>query len=224
MPPPGRLASVRIASCDVRHAPRAANDPWPSPTRTEAAPTEERFACLEEGIEALRRERPSAALELLTRFPGCASAHYLFAQVSADCGDRAGMVEHYLAVHRLDACLDDALEPEDAAALEEVMLPVVVKALTDEGRRGLDALPITWRSRPAIEQVKGGFDPRALAALEVTTDAAPTGEPQRARYRLVLYRTNLLASTVDEAELRGAVRAAVRAAVESAPREAGSAP
>jgi hypothetical protein len=207
-------------------------------------------------IQALRKDDPSAALELLTgtcqkllarpearllqaelvrelhgptvayallvdlvaSFPRYASARHLLGQVCRDRGDYVTMVQQYLVVHRLEAGLDEALEPSDAAALEEGMQRTAEAALAAHStwQERLDRTPISWRSRPTVEQVKDGLDPRVLGSLEATAAVEGAATPDLANYRLVLYRTNLLASADDQPELCEKVHATVCKLLEAA--------
>ena len=162
---------------------------------------------------------PVAALPLLARlvsaFPHFGSAHHLLGRVHGELGGTAAQRESFLVVHALDAVLDDALEERDVVELEQAITRTAAVALLEAPgwlRSRLGPSSIRWLGRPSREQVLRGVDPRARAALEeVTSDV----EPHAASLQLVLYRTNLLASADDEAELRSNLRAAVRVVFES---------
>jgi hypothetical protein len=159
---------------------------------------------------------PAAAQPMLLRvvadFPNYGSAYHLLGRVQAELGDRAAKLESFLAVHALDAVLDDALEDSDVASLERALLDTATEASLGAPswvRRRLAQTDIEWRGRPSREQVRRGVDPRALATLEESSPGAGSRQ-----LSLVLYRTNLLASGDDEAEVRENLRAAVRGVLE----------
>lgn len=167
---------------------------------------------------------PAAARPLLIRlvaeFPKYGSAFHHLALVHDALGERAAALECRLAVHSLDAILDDALEPRDVAELEQAMTQAAADALTVAPswvRGRLAIAPIDWRGRPELAEVEQGLDPRALATLREVPSTAGSVDRSAARatlLQLVLYRTNLLASADDESELHQNLRVAVRELLE----------
>ncbi|HWA75246.1 MAG TPA: hypothetical protein VG937_23075 [Polyangiaceae bacterium] len=165
---------------------------------------------------------PAAARPLLVRlvaeFPNYGSAFHRLARVHDELEDRVAALECRLAVHRLDAILDDALEPCDEAVIDDDLSQTALEALSVAPgwvRGRLTPVPLAWCGRPELQRVEQGFDPRALAELrEVRASVVSPSSPRASLLTLVLYRTNLLASADDEKGLRQNLRVAIRELLE----------
>jgi hypothetical protein len=161
---------------------------------------------------------PAAARPLLAQlvadFPNYGSAFHRLARVQDELQQRAAALESRLAVHRLDAILDDALEPHDESVIDEDLTQTALEALSVAPawvRGRLAPAPLEWCGRPTLQKVEQGFDPRALAELrELRAERLASSSSRASSLTLVLYRTNLLASADDEKELRQNLRVAIR--------------
>ena len=99
---------------------------------------------------------------------------------------------------KLDSAADGAEELETPAALDHIakVAESVLESLPAEFREPLRNVPVVLESRPHLEVVKEGFDPRALGLFEGTEQANSSDieMPVTAPTRIVLYTANLLAS------------------------------
>jgi hypothetical protein len=156
--------------------------------------------------------RPLLA-RLVAEFPDYASAFYRLARVHDDLQNRAAALACRLSVHRLDAILDDALEPCDETAIEKDLTQTALEALAVAPswvRGRLSRVPLEWCGRPTLQKVEQGFDPRALGEVCEVRAEVDSSSTRTSLLTLVLYRTNLLASADDENELRQNLRVAIR--------------
>jgi predicted Zn-dependent protease with MMP-like domain len=127
-------------------------------------------------------------------------AWYALARAAEELGDDAGMIEHHLRVHALDARHDREArlgQPEELDHIERVAYEVL-SALPSPFAERLVHVPVLLERRPSRDLVRDGFDPRALGLFEGpthgdTSTAAPT--------RIVLFVNNLLADFPDDPEL-----------------------
>jgi predicted Zn-dependent protease with MMP-like domain len=129
-----------------------------------------------------------------------ADAWYALARAAEELEDEAGMIEHHLRVHALDARHDREArlgQPEELDHIERVAYEVL-SALPSPFAERLSHVPVLLERRPSRDLVRDGFDPRALGLFEGpihgdTTTAAPT--------RIVLFVNNLLADFPEDPEL-----------------------
>jgi predicted Zn-dependent protease with MMP-like domain len=159
---------------------------------------------------AWEREGPEAALgyldELLRVDPEHADAHYLRGLVCGDVGDRAGMIEHFLATLRLDELFaaEHGLD-DDADELDfiEVTAEQVLAGVPAEFNEHLRDVPIVLEARPHPDLVREqGFDPRSLGLFEgLEQGRLAIAEPAVAPTRIVLYYANLLADFPNRRQL-----------------------
>ncbi|MGC4095414.1 MAG: metallopeptidase family protein [Polyangiaceae bacterium] len=150
---------------------------------------------------------------LVQDVPDYADARYLLATLHHELGDGQAMVDEFLEVLRLDEGLDAGLDPEDARALEDLIVTTAEEAvagLPQAFRERLQAVPILVAPRPDEEMVSEGFDPRALGLFEGPTDAEhENNDASELPTRIVLFSANLLAESVDEEQLKTEVTTTV---------------
>ena len=113
---------------------------------------------------------PAAARPLLVRlvaeFPNYGSAFHRLARVHDELEDRVAALECRLAVHRLDAILDDALEPCDETVIDDDLSQTALEALSVAPgwvRGRLTPVPLAWRGRRKCRRT----GPRPLRPLGV---------------------------------------------------------
>lgn len=162
-----------------------------------------------QGIEPAR-----ALLErLVDDVPDYADARYLLGCCYEELEREPEKIEQFLEVHRLDAGLDAAIDEEEAAELENLIVETAEAALAElpgPFRERLAGVPILVEPRPSEELVREGFDPRALGLFEGPTHAEQTNaEITATPTRIALFSANLLAEAVDEEQLRDEVETTV---------------
>ncbi|HEY8947021.1 MAG TPA: metallopeptidase family protein [Polyangiaceae bacterium] len=151
--------------------------------------------------------------ELVTDVGDYADARHMLGCVYEEAGREADKVEQFSEVLRLDETTDPALDAEEYAELEDLIVSAA--------ESGLDQLPLTFRtqlsevpilveSRPSADLVRQGFDPRALGLFEGPTHLDhQNAEASEVPTRIVLYAANLLEQSVDEDQLRSEVETTV---------------
>ena len=151
------------------------------------------------GVAIWEREGGDAARETLAEAvrvePGHADARHALALASEHAGDRDEMSRQFLAVLRLDAAADaeHQLETDSTRAFIANAAARVLDELPTEFRERLVNVPVVLESRPSLDLVAQGFDPRSLGLFEGNTDAEQQ-DAVVAPTRIVLYAANLLAS------------------------------
>jgi predicted Zn-dependent protease with MMP-like domain len=136
--------------------------------------------------------------------PNHADHRHILGRMCEETGDFPAMVEHDLAVLRLDAAADRRAGIGRAADLAfiEDHARRVLEALPDELAERLRGVPVVLEPRPAEDVVREGFDPRALGLFEGPDDLARRSNAVHARpTRIVLFYANLLATCRGDAEL-----------------------
>jgi predicted Zn-dependent protease with MMP-like domain len=160
---------------------------------------------------------PEVALPLLEKLvediADYADARHMLGCVYEETGREADKVQQFSEVLRLDQTCDPAINSEEYAELEDLIV--------EAAENGLDRLPLEWRTRlsgvpilvegrPSEDLVEQGFDPRALGLFEGPTHADETNaEIAGFPTRIVLFASNLLEQTVDEEQLRSEVETTV---------------
>jgi predicted Zn-dependent protease with MMP-like domain len=143
---------------------------------------------------------------------GKADHHHLLARVCEELDDFPAMVEHDLAVLRLDAAADRRAgigSADDLAFIEEEARRVL-QALPDEFAERLRSVPVVLEPRPSEDIVREGLDPRALGLFEGPDDRARRTNAVHGRpTRIVLFYANLLATCRDDAELADEVEVTI---------------
>lgn len=143
-----------------------------------------------------------AALEAA---PDDVEAHYTLARLHEDDDEHAEMIEHDLAVLRLDAAAArrTGLGGPDHLRMIEATAEAVLERIPEPFAHRIAAIPIVLEARPTPGLVRDGFDPRALGLFEGPEhgmEHASDVVPQRPT-RIVLFYANLLAECPDDAEL-----------------------
>jgi predicted Zn-dependent protease with MMP-like domain len=162
-----------------------------------------------QGRIALDTGRPAEALALLDEALATGGdwpdLYYDLGLAHEDLGHERERVEAFLEVHRLDPAWDT----EVASHLSEEELTAVAEQLLDELPEEMSSKlsnsPIIVEDRPTRDLVVDGFDPRALGLF----DGLPYSEQGLsgpALNRIVLYRANIAAATLDANEAREQVR------------------
>jgi predicted Zn-dependent protease with MMP-like domain len=150
---------------------------------------------------------------LVKDVPDYADARHLLGSAYEELGDERNKVEQFLEVLRLDEGLDEALEDEDAAELENLIVEAAeqtISGLSEPFRERLESVPILVEPRPSEDLVREGFDPRAFGLFEGPTHVEhQNGEASEVPTRIVLYASNLLAESLDEDQLREEVETTV---------------
>jgi predicted Zn-dependent protease with MMP-like domain len=197
-----------------------ADDPHAALDRIETAPRdlaqrpESRLlaADLTWELEGAKLARP--LLEALVKdVPDYADARHLLGATCEELGDESAKIEQFLEVLRLDEGLEEALEEDDAEALQDLIVQaaeVTIDRLPKPFRDRLSGVPVLVEERPSEDLVREGFDPRALGLFEGPTHVEhQNGETDEVPTRIVLYSSNLLAESIDEEQLREEVETTV---------------
>ena len=154
------------------------------------------------------RPGPEAKAELqaaLKAAPDDVEAHYALARLHEDDGERPEMIEHDLAVLRLDAAAARRTGlggPADLQMIEDTA-EAVLERIPEPFASRIAEIPIVLEARPTAGLVRDGFDPRALGLFEGPEHGMQHASdivPERPS-RIVLFYANLLAECPDDAEL-----------------------
>ena len=163
----------------------------------------------ERAVICWEREGPAAAIErldeLLRRDPEHADGHYTRALACEALGDREGMIQHFLETLRLDALIDAEVvdlaaetRAQDYRFIEETAAAVLATVPEELGDH-LRNVPIVLEDRPHPQDVRRGFDPRALGMFEGPEHHER--DPSVLPTRVVLYARNLLADFPNREQL-----------------------
>ena len=129
---------------------------------------------------------------LVKDVPDYADARHLLGSACEELGDERGKIEQFMEVLRLDEGLDEALEEEDAAELENLIVEAAEETITGlpaPFRAQLANVPILVEPRPSEDLVREGFDPRAFGLFEGPTHVEhKNGEASELPTRIVLDR------------------------------------
>ena len=142
-----------------------------------------------------------------------ADARHMLGCVYDEAGREADKVEQFSEVLRLDNTTEPVLDPDEYAALEDLIVDAAESGITRlplEFRTRLSGVPILVEGRPSEDLVEQGFDPRALGLFDGPTDLdRSNAEITEFPTRIVLYASNLLEQSVDEEQLRSEVETTV---------------
>lgn len=151
--------------------------------------------------------------ELVRDVPDYADARHMLGCVYEELGREADKIEQFSEVLRLDEATDPALDAEEYAELEDIIVEAAERGLDQlpmQFRAQLEGVPILVEARPSPDLVEQGFDPRALGLFEGPTRLDHlNAEASEVPTRIVLYAANLLEQSVDEDQLRSEVETTV---------------
>ena len=162
------------------------------------------------------RDGAKAALPGLRRAveqaPDAADYHYALALCCEELGDRDGMIEHFLSTRKLDAAIDaqQGLGTEQQVAWIQGVAEQVLGKVPPGFRERMANVPVVLEARPSEEDVREGFDPRALGKFDGLPDSVHgrTGDailggdlPETKLQRIVLYVCSHLAAFDDDDDL-----------------------
>jgi predicted Zn-dependent protease with MMP-like domain len=159
-----------------------------------------------EALLAWEQQGPVAAEPILARAlkldPDHADAHHALAIVCELEGERERMIEHFVAVRRLDAAADGkaGLGSRSDFDFMERIAQEVLAGVPEEFRERLEDVPIVLEPRPSEGIVREGFDPRAFGLFE-GLEEAHSDHLALAPTRIVLFCSNLLAAFPHEEDL-----------------------
>lgn len=159
----------------------------------------------------LAAQDPAAAerwIEIARKTPELAAdALHALGRAREAVGDKAGMVEAWQQVRKLDAKAADGPVSISEDALVAIAEETLAE-LPDEARQRLENVPILVSDLPSAEQITDGLDPRLLGLFQGTPmpeggDLAPTVT------HILLFRKNLERASTDLDQLAEEVRITV---------------
>ena len=137
--------------------------------------------------------------------PKHADARWALARVLEALDERAAMIEHDLAVLKLDSAADrrGGLGSKEDLDFIETTAEAALAELPEELAARLENVPIVLEPRPSAGVVADGFDPRALGLFEGADDRGQRSHELDVRpTRIVLFYANLLAICPDDGTLQ----------------------
>lgn len=128
--------------------------------------------------------------KLLQDEPDDPDLHYLLADALEDAGFEEEAQRHYDTTWDLDTKASEPLPKEVDRTIEASALRAIAE-LPEEFRNLLQGVPVFLEERPSREEVKQGFDPRALGQFDGSgLEGEGSGDPAPPS-RIVLYSQNL---------------------------------
>ncbi len=158
------------------------------------------LAGIEKHLE--RFEEAQARLRaLFVRYPDDADLCHQLADLLEDSGELEEASALFLETLRLDN-EKPALATDELLARIDKTVREILRELPPDYQKRLDHVPILLESRPSIEMVQSGLDPRSLGLFEGHDHVADLNQEARtAPTRIVLFTENLIDDAGDGPEL-----------------------
>ncbi|HSC87540.1 MAG TPA: metallopeptidase family protein [Polyangiaceae bacterium] len=175
------------------------------------------FQSFPEGLRELRefqmalayiekRQEDYAAAEkrlrsLLVRAPDDADVHHQLGDLLDDAGRPEDATRHFLRTLELDSASPALATPELLDRIGQA-LEGAVRDLPAEYQERLAHVPLLVESRPSVDLVESGFDPRAMGLFDGLDHEGDLNQAHTtAPTRIVLYAENLIDEAGDGPEL-----------------------